>query len=225
MTTEPEKSKLSRTQILERAIEDFQTGWLVNLGSGLPSYIANLCPPERNVVFHAENGLIGMGEMATKENLHLNLVNALAQHVLLMPGAAISDHVESFALVRSGRLDVTVLGAYEVAENRDFANVSRDPDRGGAGGGAMDMARNAQRVFIVMEHTTSEGQPKLLARCTLPLTSPGVVTRVFTDLGVFDFDDQGFVISEIAPGWTLEEVQALSEAKLRAAPDLKEILI
>ena len=223
MTTEAEKPKLAREEILLRTILDFQEGWLVNLGSGLPSYIANYCSPERNVVFHAENGVVGMGRMATREEVNLNLTNALAQHILLVPGASIVDHVDSFALVRSGRLSATVMGAYHVASNRDFANVSRDLNVGGSGGGAMDMARNAQRVFIVMEHVSSEGHPKLLRRCTLPLTCPGVVTRVFTDLGVFDFGEDYFVIKEIAPGWTVDEVRALSEGDIVAAPDLKEI--
>ena len=225
MTTEATKERLTREQIILRTTQEFQEGWLVNLGSGLPSYCANYVPPERGVTFHAENGIVGMGKMATAEEVDLHLVNALGQHVLLQPWAAIVDHADSFALVRSGRLDVTVLGAYEVAENGDFANVSREPGKPGAGGGAMDMAANAKRVFVVMQHTTDDGRPRLVKGCTLPLTAPGVVKKVFTDLGVFEVTPGGFVIKEIAPGWTVEEVQALSEATIHTALDLKEVEI
>ena len=223
MTTETDKERLTREQIILRTVQEFQEGWLVNLGSGLPSYCVNYVPPERGVIFHAENGIVGMGAMATKENLDLHLVNALGQHVLLNPGASIVDHADSFALVRSGRLDVTVLGSYEVAENGDFANVSRQPGKAGAGGGAMDMAMNAKRVFIVMQHTTDDGTPRLVQRCNLPLTAPGVVKKVFTDLGVFTVTPDGFVIEEIAPGWTVEEVQALSAATIYPTSNLKEV--
>jgi 3-oxoacid CoA-transferase B subunit len=225
MTAEVDKERLAREQIILRTVQEFQEGWLVNLGSGLPSYCVNYVPPDRGVIFHAENGIVGMGKMATAEELDLHLVNALGQHVLLNPGASIVDHADSFALVRSGRLDVTVLGAYEVAENGDFANVSREPGKPGAGGGAMDMAANAKRVFVVMQHTTDDGTPRLVKSCKLPLTAPGVVKKVFTDLGVFDVTPDGFVIEEIAPGWTVEEVQALSAATIHPAPGLKEVRV
>jgi 3-oxoacid CoA-transferase B subunit len=210
--------------MVRRVVQEFQEGWVVNLGMGLPQFCCQFVPPERSVVFHAENGVIGYGRMATAEEADLHLIDALGFHITLNPGASTVDHADSFALVRSGRLDVTVLGAYQVAENGDLASVGREPgSEGGAGGGAMDMAANAKRVFVPMQHATDDGRPRLVKRCTLPLTAPGVVKKVFTDLGVFEVAPGGFVIKEIAPGWTVGEVQALSEATIHVDADLKEV--
>jgi len=135
---------------------------------------------------------------------------------------AIVHHADSFALIRKGMLDVTVMGAYEVAENGDFANWRIPPRKGGGIGGAMDLAACAQRVFIALEHTTREGKPRLLKRCTLPVTAPGVVKLIATDLGLFAVTPQGFQLREYAPGWTSEEIQELTEARLSLADDLRE---
>ena len=144
------------------------------------------------------------------------------QYVTLKPGASILHHADSFTVIRGGYVDVTVLGAYEVAENGDFANWKTAGRKGGGIGGAMDLAVGAKRVWIALEHTTRDGQPRLLNRCNLPLTAVGVVQRVVTDLGLFDLTPEGFLMREIAPGFTPEEVQELTEAKLTISPDLKE---
>ena len=220
------KKKLSREQMVRRLVQELEEGWVVNLGMGLPQYCCMLAPPERGIIFHAENGVIGYGGMATKENLDIHLVDALGFHLTLGPGASVVDHAESFALVRSGRLDATALGAYQVAENGDLANVGREPGgEGGAGGGAMDMAANAKRVFVIMQHNRDDGEARLVKRSNLPLTAPGVVKMVFTDLGVFEVTSEGFLMREIAPGWTVDEVNALSGAEIHAAPDLKEVQV
>jgi 3-oxoacid CoA-transferase B subunit len=194
----------------------------VNLGVGIPTLCSNYDFGDRNVIFHAENGVLGYGPLAVPGQEDLHLVNAGAQYVTLRPGAAIMHHADSFALIRSGRVDVTVLGAYEVAENGDFANWRMPGRKGGGIGGAMDLAVGARHVFIAMEHTTRDGRPRLLRRCNLPVTAVGVVTLVATDLGLFEVGETGFRLREIAPGWTVDEVQALTEARLLIADNLRE---
>ncbi|MGH2602141.1 MAG: CoA-transferase, partial [Dehalococcoidia bacterium] len=171
-------------------------------------------PAGRRVVFHSENGVIGYGRNASPEEADPHLVNAGVQPVLLLPYASILHHADAFAVVRSGRLDVGVLGAYEVAANGDFANWQTAGRTGGVIGGAMDIAACAKRVFIILEHTTRDGAPRLLRRCTLPITAPGVVTLIVTDLGVFEPLGEAYRLREIAPGFTPDEVQAVTEAPL-----------
>jgi 3-oxoacid CoA-transferase B subunit len=202
---------------------EFQDGWVVNLGFGMPTLCANYEHQDRAVVFQAENGVIGYGPLAAEgeEDLHLN--NASGQYTTLLPGAAITDQSDSFSMIRAGYIDVVVLGAYEVAENGDFANWKTAGRTGGGIGGAMDLAVGAKRVFIVMDHTTRDGQPRLLASCTLPVTALGVVSLVSTNLGLFEATPDGFVLLEIAPGFTPNEVQAQTAAKLIVPGDLKEV--
>jgi 3-oxoacid CoA-transferase B subunit len=206
-----------------RVAAELEDGWVVNLGLGMPTMCSDFIPVDRRVIFHSENGLIGYGRRATPEEVGPYIVNAGVQPVELTPFASIVHHADSFALIRSGRLDATVLGAYEVAVNGDFANWRLEGRKGGGIGGAMDIAACAQRVFILMEHTLHETTPRLLQHCTLALTAPGVVKKVFTDLGVFEPAGEAFRIREIAPGWTVDDVQALTGAPLIAADDLKEM--
>ena len=223
MTTE--KPTINRQTMANRLAMEFQDGWMVNLGVGMPTLCSNYDFKDKSIIFHAENGVIGYGRLAEEEEVDDHLTNAGGQHVTLNPWAAITHHADSFALIRSGLLDVTVLGSYEVAENGDFANYKTKGRKGGGIGGAMDLAACAKRVFIIMEQTTREGEPRLLKRCTLPLTAPGVATLVCTNLGLFEVTSQGFLLKEIAPGYTPEEVQEVSEAKLIISPDLKELKV
>jgi 3-oxoacid CoA-transferase B subunit len=200
-----------------RAAAEFQDGWIVNLGVGIPTMCSDFLPDGRRIILHSENGVIGYGRNATDEEAGFYTVNASVLPVLLQPFAAIVHHADSFAIIRSGLLDVGVMGAYEVAANGDFANWKLAGKKGGGIGGAMDIAACAKRIYTILEHTTREGAPRLLARCTLPITAPGVVKLVITDLGVFEPTGDGFQVIELAPGFTVEEVQAKTGAALLMA--------
>lgn len=217
-----DKPKLSRQAMCDRLAMEFQDEWIVNLGVGMPTLCSNYVDPTKTIIFHSENGVIGYGPLAPEGQEDRHLVNAGGQHVTVRPGMAIVHHADSFGLIRSGMVDVTVMGAYEVAENGDFANWRIPPAKGGGIGGAMDLAACAKRVFIAMEHLTRGGEPRLLKRCKLPITAPGVVTLVATDLGLFKVDPPEFKLLEYAPGWSPEDIQELTEAKLLISDDLKE---
>jgi len=220
-----EKPRLERQAMCDRLAMEFQDEWIVNLGVGMPTLCSNYVDPSKSLIFHSENGVIGYGPLAPPEKVDRHLVNAGGQNVLAVPGMAIVHHADSFALIRKGMVDVTVMGAYEVAENGDFANWRIPSRKGGGIGGAMDLAACAKRVFIALEHTTREGKPRLLKRCTLPITAPGVVKLVATDLGLFEVTPQGFKLREHAPGWTPAEIQELTEARLIMADDLREFRV
>jgi 3-oxoacid CoA-transferase B subunit len=205
---------LTRQQMCDRLAMEFQDGWVVNLGIGIPTLCSNYDFGDKEIIFHAENGVIGYGPLTGAGNEDLQLVNAGGQHVTLNPGAAIVHHADSFGLIRSGRIDVTVLGAYEVAENGDFANWKMAGQKGGGIGGAMDLAACAKHVFLAMEHTTRNGGPRLVERCTIPVTARGVVNLVITNYGLFEITGDGMALREIAPGVSVEEVQAATGCKL-----------
>jgi len=217
-----DKPKLDRQAMCDRLAMEFQDEWIVNLGVGMPTLCSNYIDSSKEIIFHSENGVIGYGPLADKGKEDKHLVNAGGQNVTAVPGMAIVHHADSFALIRGGMVDVTVMGAYEVAENGDFANWRIPTRKGGGIGGAMDLAACAKRVFIAMEHTTREGSPRLLKKCNLPVTAPSAVKLLATDLGLFEITPDGFTLKEYAPGWTLEEIQAETEAKLTLASDAKE---
>ncbi len=216
-----DKPKLERQAMCDRLAMEFQDGWIVNLGVGMPTLCSNYVDPSVDIIFQSENGVIGYGPLAPEGEEDAHLVNAGGQHVTAKPGMAIVHHADSFALIRGGMIDVTVLGAYEVAENGDFANWRIPTRKGGGIGGAMDLAACAKRVFIAMEHTTRDGSPRMLQRCQLPITAPGAVKLVATDLGLFEIAPEGYILREYAPGWTPEEIQHLTAAKLIVSNDLK----
>ena len=213
---------MSRQMVCNRLGMEFEDGWVVNLGIGFPTLCSNYLFGDKTIVYQSENGVIGYGPLAMEGEQDPHLVNAAGEYVILMPGGAIVNHADSFSLVRGGHVDVTVLGAYEVAENGDFSNWKTGGAKGGGIGGAMDLAVGAKRVYITMEHTTKDGRPRLLKCCTLPVTAVGVVKLVATTLGLFEVTPQGFRLTEIAPGYTPRYVQALTEAQLIIADDLKE---
>jgi 3-oxoadipate CoA-transferase beta subunit len=206
---------LGRDELAARVARDIPEGWSVNLGIGIPTLVGNFVPSEREVVFHSENGIVGMGPAPPEDKINPWLVNASRQHVTLLPGGSYVSHSDSFALVRGGHLDLCVLGAFQVAENGDLANWARsDDDNAPAIGGAMDLAAGARRIWVVMEHTTRTGEPRLLRRCTYPLTASDCVKRIYTELAVIDVTPQGFVVIDMVPGMTLEALQERTEARL-----------
>jgi 3-oxoadipate CoA-transferase beta subunit len=208
---------LTRDQMAARAGADIPEGWFVNLGIGAPTLIADHIA-DREVIFHAENGILGVGPKPTPENINPWVINAGKQYVTLLPGASTMNSSESFGIIRGGHLDLAVLGGYEVAENGDLANWSTgENDVAPAVGGAMDLGAGAKRVWVLMDHTTKTGQPRLVESCKYPLTALGSVTRVYTNIAVVDITPKGFVLVECAPGVTFEDVQSRTGAKLHKA--------
>ena len=205
----------NRLQMAERLAGDVPEGWYVNLGIGMPTTVADYVPLEREVVFHSENGVLGMGPKPPEAERDPWLINAGKQHVTMRPGGSYVHHADSFAMIRGGHLDLCVLGAFEVAENGDIANwATSENDSAPAVGGAMDLAAGAKRLWVVMDHMTKEGKSKLVKKCVYPLTAPGAVKRVYTNYGVFDVTPVGFEVIDLAPGVTREMVQAKTDAPL-----------
>ena len=206
--------KLTNAQIAWRAAQDLPDGSYINLGIGFPEMIAKFKPQGREVIYHTENGVLGFGEAPPAGEEDWDLINAGKKAITLNPGAAFFHHADSFAMVRGGHLDVAVLGAFQVAENGDLANWSTGPGSVPAVGGAMDLVHGAKQIWIVTDHVTKKGEPKLLKQCTLPLTGVGCVTTVYTSLAVFDVIDKRFVLREKLPTMSLDELQAVTEAEI-----------
>lgn len=209
---------LTRQQMADRVAREFQDGWIVNLGVGIPTMCSNTDIGDRDITYHSENGVIGYGPVAPAGQEDLNLVNAGGQNVTLNPGAAVVHHADSFGVIRGGHIDATVMGAYQVSMTGDFANWKLKGQKGGGIGGAMDLAACARRVFIILEHVTRDGQPRLVQACDLPITARGVVTLIMTNYGLFEPTGTGFRLREIAPGMTMQDVRAGTGAEL-AGPD------
>jgi len=214
------KPALTRAGIAKRAAALVKDGTYVNLGVGIPTMVSNYLQ-NRDVILHAENGVLGYGEMVSTENeIDPDIYNAAGQFVSLKPGASFFDSVTSFEMARGGRIDTVILGAYEVDQSGSVANWSTaDAKRGGIGG-AMDLLSGKGDLIIVMEHADSKGRPKLRRKCTYPLTGKGCVTYVVTDLALLHWQDGRFVLQEVAPGFTAREVQELTEMEVAAAPDV-----
>jgi len=209
---------LTREGMAARLAADIPDGWYVNLGIGAPTLVANYVAADKEVIFHSENGLLGVGPKPDDAHIEPWLINAGKQYVTLLNGASTFDSADSFGIIRGGHLDLAVLGGYEVAENGDLANWSTGAnDVGPAVGGAMDLGAGAKQVWVLMDHTTKSGQPKLVERCSYPLTALGSVTRIYTNLAVIDVTPDGFVLRDAAPGLTFDDIQARTGATLRRA--------
>src|ERR1700729_2147397 len=195
-------SPLDRNGMAAWCARDIPEGWLVNLGIGIPTLVADFVPADREVIFHAENGVIGVGPAPTADAVNPFLINASTTHVTLRTGGSYVHHADSFAIARGGHLDLCVLGAFEVAENGDIANWARSPDEPiKQVGGAMDLAVGARRLWVAMEHTTRRtGGSRIRRLCSYPLTAKGVVQRVYTDIAVLDVTPKGFVVRDMVPG-------------------------
>jgi len=204
----------SREIIAKRAAKFFKDGDLGNLGIGLPTLVANYLPADINVMLHSENGFIGIGPTPEPGKEDKDMVNAGGRPVTLLPGAACFDSAFSFLLARGGHVDITVLGALEVDEKGDLANWFVPGKLVPGMGGAMDLVNGAKKVIIAMEHTTKEGDPRIMHKCRLPLTAVGVVDFIVTELGVMEITEEGIVLRELAPEVTVEEIQSRTEAKL-----------
>jgi 3-oxoadipate CoA-transferase beta subunit len=207
--------------IASRVARDIPDGSYVNLGVGLPTLVADVVPPDREIIFHSENGILGMGPAPAPGTGDPELINAGKQQVTLLPGGAYFHHTDAFVMMRGGHIDITVLGAFQVSARGDLANWATDEAAmPPAVGGAMDLAVGARRVLVMTTHTTRDGRPKMLANCTYPLTAAGVVHRVYTDLAVLDVTPAGFLVRELVHGVTPAELQAATAAELRFDPDI-----
>ena len=217
------KTGLDEQTIALRAAKEFGDGMVINLGYGMPALCANFIPEGRTVFFQSENGVLGYGPLGTDEEKDYELINASDQPVTPLPGMCFFDSAVSFDMIRGGHIDMVILGAYQVSEKGDLANWGR-PGRPATGmGGGMDLATGCKELVVMMLHTTKEGGPRIVRQCTFPLTAKNCVNKIFTDLAVMDVTPKGLILREVAPGWTAEEVQGLTEAKLNFAEDLKEI--
>jgi len=219
-----EKPRLTREQIAQRAALELPDGAYVNLGWGIPNLIADYLPKNLTVYFHSENGILGMGRRAKPGEEDYDLVDAMKVPVTLIPGASIFHQADAHLMTRGGHLDVAVLGGFQASEKGDLANWKIPGSKGSGGiGGAMDIASGTKKVIVCMEHNTKDGAPKIVKTCSYPLTSLACVTTIVTDLAVIDVTPEGLILREVAPGWTSEEVQQRTEARLIAPGKVPEM--
>ena len=209
---------LTREQMAWRAAQDLPEGAYVNLGIGIPTLVASYVPSDREVIFHSENGVLGLGRAPGPGDRDENLIDAGKNYTTLITGGCYMHHGDAFLMIRGGHLDISLLGAFEVSATGDIANwTTADPEFPPGVGGAMDLAVGAKEIRVLIEHVSKKGEPRIKHRCTLPLTAAGVVKRVYTNLAVIDVKPEGLFVSEIVPGMTLERLQAMTEPKLHLA--------
>ncbi len=215
-----QKERLDREIVAMRVARELRDGDVVNLGIGIPTLCSQFVPEGRSVTYHSESGVLGYGPMAEPGEEDVDLINAGGQFLAPSPGMSFFNSVEGFAMIRGGHVDVAVLGALQVSERGDLANWML-PHRGiGNVGGAMDLAVGARRIIVAMEHTDKSGSPKVVRECSFPLTAPECVSLIVTDIAVMQVAHDGLILTETAPGWSAEDVQALTEARLDVSPDL-----
>ncbi len=232
------KNRLNEQTIAMRVAREFHDGMIVNLGGGMPTLAANFIPEGREVHFHTENGALGFGRIATTEEADWDFFNASSQPITYLPGMSFFSQDESFAMIRGKHIDISVLGALQVSENGDLANWARgsmDKYNGDVAawiktgnfppsiGGAMDLATGAKKIIAAMQHTTNDGKAKIVKECSYEITGRRCVSLIVTDLAVIEVTPNGLLLKEVAPGFTPEEIQAVTEPKLIIAKDLKEI--
>ncbi|MCI0793039.1 MAG: 3-oxoacid CoA-transferase subunit B [Chloroflexi bacterium] len=217
-----DKPRLDREVIAMRVAKELPNGGYVNLGIGIPTLVSSFVPEGNIVFYHSESGVLNCGPLAEEGEEDIDLINAGGQFLQSVPGMAFFNSADAFAMIRGGHVDVTVLGGHQVSAKGDLANWML-PQRGvGNVGGAMDLCAGAKEVIVAMEHTDRQNRPKIVEECTFPLTGKACVSLIVTDLAVIQCTAEGLVLMEIAPGWTAEEVQELTAARLTLAPDLKE---
>jgi 3-oxoacid CoA-transferase subunit B len=204
----------SKEQMAERAAQEIGAGSIVNLGIGLPTLVADYLPEDLGVWFHSENGLLGMGPFPYEGEEDSQIINAGKQTVTIVPGGSIFDSAASFGMIRGGHVDLAILGAMQIAQNGDLANWAIPGGKVMGIGGAMDLASGAKRILVMTTHVTNKGEPKLVERCSYPLTAKGCVNRVISELAVIDVTSEGFRLVELAPGVGEDEVRAKTGAKL-----------
>lgn len=216
---------LTKEQIAQRIAKELQDGFYVNLGIGIPTLVANYIPEGINVELQSENGLLGMGPFPFEGEENADLINAGKQTITTLPGSVFFDSAVSFGMIRAGKVDVTVLGAMEVADNGDIANWKIPGKMVKGMGGAMDLVASAKNIIVAMQHTDPKGNSKLLPKCTLPLTGVNCVKKIVTDLGVFDITEDGFSCIEYAPGVTIDEIKAKTAGRLVISSEVKEMAV
>lgn len=214
---------LNKEDIAKRIAEELKDGWYVNLGIGIPTLVANYIPEGIDVTLQSENGLLGMGPFPTAENIDADLINAGKQTITTMPGSVFFDSSDSFAMIRAGKVQLTVLGAMEVDQNGDIANWKIPGKMVKGMGGAMDLVASAENIIVAMMHTNRAGESKILKKCTLPLTGVNCVTKIVTNLAVLEVKNGAFYLLERAPGVSVEEIQNATEGELIITGDVHEM--